>query len=292
MARRKLVSEIKRLLGLHAAARVAPGAQQHPHRQRAQGADQPEEAAAHHAQRGAVTLGAYQQAVADRRDRYLVLGGAVGPGQQPRRGVARRRQVARQHLVFVVDQRDRVLGRDLGRHAKAQQPVDGVFAHDHAGEFALVVQRHLQLQRGRVVAAGFLGRQRSRIHRLAQVPGQLVSAVGLADLELLARAAQLAGIGAGRHVGHLDAPLAVNPGHRHQFGVLVDQRFGLGDEFLGVDFLVGDVAAYPHELLLPLQQPQSQALLRVFHVALDGLLLAVDFLDAQIAEGGDHGGQE
>ena len=73
------------LLGLHAAACVAPGAQQHPHRQGAECADQPEKTAADNAQRSAIALGSDQQAVAHRGDRNFILGGLVTPGQQPRR---------------------------------------------------------------------------------------------------------------------------------------------------------------------------------------------------------------
>ncbi len=49
----------QRLLRLHTAPCMAPGAQQHPDGQRAQGTDQPEKPAAHHAQRRLVALRSY-----------------------------------------------------------------------------------------------------------------------------------------------------------------------------------------------------------------------------------------
>ena len=107
------------------------------------------------------------------------------------------RQVARQHQVFIVHQRHGVFGRHFGGHAKAQQPIDGVLAHDDAVKFALVIERHLQLQDGCVVAARLFGHQGAGINRLAQVSRQVVGAVRLADLELIARTAQLACMGAG-----------------------------------------------------------------------------------------------
>ena len=61
----------QRLLGALAAAGVAPGGQQHPCRHRTQRAHQPEQAAADHAQRGAVGLRTQHQAVADGGDGCL-----------------------------------------------------------------------------------------------------------------------------------------------------------------------------------------------------------------------------
>ena len=206
--------------------------------------------------------------------------------------VARRRQVACQHLVFVVDQRHRIFGSDFSRHAKTQQAVDRELTHDGAGKFALVIEWHLQLQRRCAVAAGLFGDQRAGINRLAQFPRQLIGAVGLVNLELLALGAYLAGIRAGRYVGDLYTPPAVDPAHCHQFGVLIDQGFGLQDEAFRIDLFVGDIPANPHELLLPLEQAQAQPLLRVLHIALDGLLLAVNFFNAQVAERRNDGGKK
>lgn len=203
-----------------------------------------------------------------------------------------RRQVTRQHQIFIVHQGHGIFGRHFGRHTKAQQPVDGVFAHDDAVKFALVIERHLQLQRGRVVAIGLFGNQRAGVNRLAQVPRQFIGAICLANLELVACSAPLAGIGAGRYVGDLDAPFAVHPAHRHQLRVLIDQRFGLDNELLCIHFLVGDIPTNTHELFLPFKQAQAQPLLGVFHIASDGLLLAFYLLNAQIAESRNHSRQK
>ena len=70
-----------------------------------------------------------------------------------------------------------------------------------------------------------------------------------------------------------------------------DHRLGAHHEFVRIDLLVGDVARHPHQLLLPFQQAQAHALLRVFDVALDRFLLAVHFLEPQVPEGRNDGGQ-
>ena len=282
----------QRLLRLDAAPGMAPRAKQHPHRQGAERADEPEKATADHAQRGAITLGPDEQAVADRRDRYLIFSRTIGPGQQARGWIAGRRYVACQHAVFIVHQGHRIFGGDFCRHAKTQQTVNSVFTHDHATKLALVVQRHQNLQCGRVVVAAVRRVQRPRIHRLTQVAGQAIGTVGLAGLQLVAGTAQLGGIGTGRHIRHLDAPLAVNPGHRQQLRVLVDQRLSLRNEFFGINLLVGDIAANAHQLLLSFQQAQPKPLLGVFNIPFDGLLLAVDFLDPQVTECSNHGRQK
>jgi hypothetical protein len=63
IARRKLVSCTSARLDLHAPAHVAPGAQQHPHRQHRQRHDHPEQRVADQADRGAVALAAQVEAV-------------------------------------------------------------------------------------------------------------------------------------------------------------------------------------------------------------------------------------
>ena len=202
------------------------------------------------------------------------------------------RQVTRQHHLLIIYQRDRVLGRDFCRNAKAQQPVYGVFAQHNAGKLALVVQRHLQLQTGSVVAARVLRHQRPGIHRLTQIARQLERAIGIAQDVRLAGRAQLIDVGAGRYIRRQDVSLVVHPGHSQQFGVLVDQRFGLQNKFVRIDFLVRNVPRNAHQLLLPLQQPQAQPLLGIFNVAREGLLLTVYFFKAQIAKSRHHGSQE
>src|SRR5659263_237990 len=96
------------------------------------------------------------------------------------------------------------------------------------------------------MAAAILGHKRPRVHRLSKVPGQLVGAICFARLELLADATNLIAVRAGRYVSGLDASLHIHPAHRHQFRILIDQRFSLESELLGVDLPV----SYTH-LTLP-----------------------------------------
>ena len=69
-------------------------------------------------------------------------------------------------------------------------------------------------------------------------------------------------------------------------------RLGAAHEFFRVHLLVGDVAGDAHQLFLALQQAQPHALLGVLDVALDGFLLAVHLLQAQVPERRDDGGEE
>ena len=62
----------------------------------------------------------------------------------------------------------------------------------------------------------------------------------------------------------------------------------MDDEFLIVNFLVGHISAESHQLFLSLQQTQPKSLLGVFHIAFDGLLFAVNFLDTQVSKCGNH----
>jgi hypothetical protein len=73
---------------------------------------------------------------------------------------------------------------------------------------------------------------------------------------------------AGRRVAGLEAAAVVDPGDGLQLGELADQRLGAAGELDRVDLAVGGVARDAHQLLLPLQQAQAHALLRVFDVAL------------------------
>ena len=50
-----------------------------------------------------------------------------------------------------------------------------------------------------------------------------------------------------------------------------------------------DELGAPARARWPLDQAQAQTLLRVFHIALDGLLLALDFFDAQVPKGKNNG---
>ena len=73
---------------------------------------------------------------------------------------------------------------------------------------------------------------------------------------------------------------------------MVDQRLRLGDELFGIHLFVRDIAAQPHQLLLAFEQAQAKALLGIFDILLDGLLLTVDFLNAQVTESRHHSGQK
>ncbi|MDT4839712.1 hypothetical protein FQZ97_735090 [compost metagenome] len=92
------------LLRLQAAARVAPGADQHPAGHHAEGAHEPEEAVAHHALRGAVGLRAQHQRIAHGRHRHFVFVGGFGPGQQAGAAVLQRRGVAGDDVALGVEQ--------------------------------------------------------------------------------------------------------------------------------------------------------------------------------------------
>ncbi len=276
------------LLGLQPAARVAPGADQHPAGEHAERADQPEQPVADHALRGAVGLGAQHQRVAHGRDRHFVLVGAFAPGQQARAGLAQVGGVARDHLALGVEQRHRVARLHLGRHAVAQQAIDRELAEHHAREQALVEQRDVQLQHGRRIAAGRgLGE-----HRLAQLARQRVVALDVAGAQHVADQVLLRRMHAGRGIAGLEAAAVVDPGDGLQLGELAHQRFGAAGELDRVYLAVGGIARDAHQLLLAFQQPQPQALLGVLDVAAHRFLLALDLLGAQVPEGGDDRREE
>ena len=180
------------LLRLHAPTDVAPSAQEHPHGERTECTDHPEESAANSVFRGAVALRLDDEPIAHRRDRHRMLQRRAGPRQQ----VSHFRtvlQAARQHPVPVIDQRHRVARHDFGWHAKTHQPIHRVLAHDGARKATLLTEWHLQLQRGmaRVLA------QRTRIHRLAQVACEIERAVGVFVCEHGPGLTNQAGWGAG-----------------------------------------------------------------------------------------------
>ena len=170
----------------------------------------------------------------------------------------------------------------------AQQAIDRVFRQHHAGELRARRDRHVQVQH-RFAA---LGGQRLAVHRLAQVLGQLVAVARVAGFQPVSGQP----VGAGRHAGRglrgAQAALAVDPAHRAQLGVLGHHGFGARGELQGRHLAVGQLARQPHQLLLALQQAQTQALLAVFHVTLDRFLLAPGFLQPQVPERGHDGRQE
>ena len=254
--------------------------------------DQPEQAAADHAQRGAVGLGAQDQAVADRRDRHLVFVGVGWPRAASRWPVWRSGiELPASTLPVPSSSATAYLADDLGRHAVAQQAVDRVFAQDHAGEAPLLRQGDVQLQQRRCCRRA--GRW-LRVDRLPQVARQAERRFrfrrGLSSRRPCAPDFRLARLGVTwlammRRRSSIQVSACSS-------GYWLTSDSARRHEFLGVHFLVGDVARQAHQLFLAFQQAQAQALLGVFHVALDGLLLAVDLLQAQVAEGGHDGGQE
>jgi hypothetical protein len=140
---------------------------------------------------------------------------------------------------------------------------------------------------GRVAAGHGL-----RIHRLAQLARQGVVAFDVAGAQHVADQVLLRGVHAGRRVAGLEAAAVVDPGDGLQLGELADQRLGAAGELDRVDLAVGGIARDAHQLLLAFQQAQAHALLRVFDVAAHRLLLALDFLGAQVPEGRDDGGKK
>ncbi|CAM3914362.1 hypothetical protein ACAN107058_19800 [Paracidovorax anthurii] len=281
----------ERFLGAQAPPRVAPVGDEHPGRHGAEGAHQPEQAAAHHAERGAIGLRAQHEAVAHGRDEHLVLVRARGPGQQvggPAPGGERR---AGQQLLLAVQHGDRVARQHLGGRAVAQQAVHRVFGQHHAREAALRHQRHLQLQQRRGLAVARAG-ERLRIDGLLQVARDAEGVGRVAALEHLAGHAQLAAGHGGRRVAGADAAAIVDPGDGLQLGVLADEPFRAGDEVGALQVLVREIACDTHDLLLPLQQAQAHPLLGVLHVAPQGLLFALGLLGAQVPERRHDGGEE
>ena len=181
-----------------------------------QRADQPEQAAADHAQRGAVGLRAQHQAVAHRRDRHFVFVGLRGPGQQLRAGLRGGTDGAGEHAALAVEQRHRVARRHLGRHAVAQQAVDRVLAQDHAGERPWSASGTCSCSRPALslpaTGCEYTGccRSRARLYLVSVSPGRSTSPV-----------ARCCCAGhAGRRVAGLDAAALVDPGERLQLGVL------------------------------------------------------------------------
>ena len=194
-------------------------------------------------------------------------------------------------MALVIDQGHRIFGGDFGRHAKPQQSVDRVVAHHHTCEFALVIDRHQDLQGGgSVVVLSPL--QGARINRLTQVSGQSISAVGFSVFKRFAYSTNLRRLCAWRKISRLETASGIHPCHRQQLWVLIDQSLGLCRELCWVNFLVRNVARHAHQLLLPLQQPKSQTLLSVFNVPFESLLLAIGLLQPQVAKSGDNGRQK
>ena len=278
----------QRLLRTHAPARMTPVCNQHPGRHQAERRDQPKQPAADHAERGSVRLGPDHQAVADRRNGHLVRTDRVFPWHQTRCRAAYWRIDASQHGALGIEQRNRVAGRHLSGNAVAKQAIHRVLGQQDAGKTGAVAERNVQLQRGRVVGC----RRPLRVNRLQQVARQAVGAFGFV---LLQRAADDSALGVGKTGGAdtgLDASALIDPGDALQFRVAVDQRLGPNLKILRVELTSRDFAGDPHELLLTLEQTQPKPLLRVLDIAPDGLLFAINFLQAQIGKSSHNGSQK
>jgi len=77
---------------------------------------------------------------------------------------------------------------------------------------------------------------------------------------------------------------SVDPEQVVDLGPLAREAGSLAEEFVLVDRAGDDLARDAHELLLVLDQAQADLLLRDLGVALDRLLLAFEFLVAQVPE--------
>ena len=165
----------------------------------------------------------------------------------------------------------------------AHQAVGRKLRHDGAAKAADAQHGSLKLQHWRVVTR--LG-QWLGVHR--QVCGlDLLKAVRCCVvLQFFRRHAQaFAGHGR-RGVAGNDAAIAVHPGQALQLWVLGGQHFCAVGELGSANVSGSQVTGQQHDLFLAFQQTQAHALLGVFHIALQGLVVAVDFLRAQIPESG------
>ena len=131
-----------------------------------------------------------------------------------------------------------------------------------------------------------------RIDGLLKFTREVVDVLRLAELERVAQHLAQVGLQAGGCIRALDAPAFIDPAQAFEFGILVHHRFGAQVELLQAEFAVRDVTGNAHELFLPLQQAQAQPLLGVLDIPLHGLLLAIDFLQAQIPERRNDRSQE
>ena len=165
------------LLRTLAAARVAPGGQQQPGGHGRQGAHQPEQPAAHHAQRGSVSLRPQHQGNAHGRYRHLIFIGNGAPVQQLAGGFARRQRCACQDLALAVQHGDGIAGHHLGGCAIAQDAVHREFGQQLAAVAAVVADGDVQLQqRGWIAGRCFF----LHIDRLQHFLGLLEGVQGLA----------------------------------------------------------------------------------------------------------------
>jgi hypothetical protein len=195
---------------------------------------------------------------------------------------------ARQHGAIAIEQRYRIPRRHLRGYPVAKQPVDRIFNQQHARKTLALVHGDVQLQQRRVVsAAGAL-----HVHRLVQFAGLGKATLAVAAVERFVALVHQVGGGNGAALAEANAPALVEPGHTLQLGVLVEHGIHARFEVFQTHVAVGQFARHAHELFLALQQAQAQALLGVFHIALHGLLLAVNFFQLQIRQRGDDGGKK
>jgi hypothetical protein len=84
----------------------------------------------------------------------------------------------------------------------------------------------------------------------------------------------------------------IDPAQVHDLGSLACERGGLAAELVGVAVARHQLACHADQRFLVLDQAQPDLLLRDFGVALDRLGLPLDFLIAQVPEGGNDRRQE
>ena len=187
-----------------------------------------------------------------------------------------------------ISERYRVACRDFGGNTVAVQTVDRVLGHQRAGKAPRSVQRNDQLQHGRVAvfAHGLVIKGGARVAR-AQKQGVVfgVAAQGRCGLGLY--------VPYGRRPGRRTNPAVfIDPGQALDFGVAVEHHVNAHARFFGAGLVVRNLPGEAIELVLPFSQALAQGLLRVFHVALYGFLLAVDLLYAQVGQRGNDSQKE
>ena len=238
-------------------------------------------------------MGPQNQVVADGRDgHFVIVVGFVTAGQQAPQGNAARNGLSGQQLAFAVLQCHGVFGEHLSRDTVSQQPFHGVFRQNHPAEAALVVaQGGVQLQHSELGVLVHIGVDLA-VDGLHQVAGQAEVTFCFTHFEHRASPHVLAGRYAGNALVGDDASSVVDPGQRQKLRILLHQGFSSGQKLIDADLLVRDIACQAHDLFLPLQQTQTQALLGIFHIPFDGFLLPLDLFDPQVPECAGNGGQK
>ncbi len=136
-------------------------------------------------------------------------------------------------------------------------------------------------------AGGALG-----IDRLHGFLRQQEDVAGFTRTDRLASQQARAGLQAGGGIGGPNVLGLVDPAQPFEVRVLDHQGLCAYPEFLGIEIAIRNVTRDPHQLLLALEQPQPQALLRVFDITPHGLVFAVNLFEPQIGECHDDGCEE